>query len=106
MTKNTMRFGRICIFAAVWLSALPAAWGQVTIDVSKISCEQFTLFKVSDPDNIALWISGFHHGQKNNLIIDVHALKENARRLMRYCMLNPKVTVLQAVERSLDPNFK
>ena len=32
---------------------------QVTIDVSKITCDQFMLYKLTDPRNIAIWLSGY-----------------------------------------------
>ena len=35
------------------LVALPAQ-AQVTIDVAKITCEQYILYKVTDPRNIAM----------------------------------------------------
>ena len=41
--------------SALSLFAVPTTNAQVLIDVSKITCEQFILWKVTDPDKIALW---------------------------------------------------
>ena len=71
---------------------------QVTLDVSKITCEQFWLRKVADPDKVALWISGYVNGKRGNTIIDTQQLDRNVRRLTDYCRENYKMTVLQAVE--------
>ena len=50
---------------------------QVTIDVAKITCDQFTLYKVTDPQNIALWLSGYYHGKRNSTLVDTQQLAAN-----------------------------
>ena len=47
---------------------ISAAQAQVTVDVSKITCEQFRGYAITDPNNIALWLSGYYNGQRNNTI--------------------------------------
>jgi len=74
------------------------AQAQVTIDVSKITCEQHLGFKITDPNNIALWLSGYYNGQRGNTIIEPQSFKENIEKLKNYCFTNPKVPVMQAVE--------
>ena len=80
---------------------ISAAQAQVTIDVSKITCEQFRGFAITDPNNIALWLSGYYNGQRGNTIIEPQSLKENVEKLKDYCITNPKVPVMQAVETVL-----
>src|SRR5215211_1571432 len=53
---------------------------QVTIDVSRITCEQFILFQVMDPEKIAYWLSGYYNGKQNNTIIDPQVFKEISER--------------------------
>lgn len=71
---------------------------QVTLDVSKITCEQFWLRKVADPDKVALWISGYINGKRGNTVIDTQQLEGNVRKLTEYCRENYQMTVMQAVE--------
>lgn len=71
---------------------------QVTLDVSKITCEQFWLRKVADPDKVALWISGYINGKRGNTVIDTQQLEGNVRKLTEYCRENYQITVMQAVE--------
>ena len=80
---------------------ISAAQAQVTIDVSKITCEQFRGYAITDPNNIALWLSGYYNGQRNNTIIKVESFKENLEKVKDYCITNPKVTVMQAVSAVL-----
>src|SRR5215831_18054101 len=76
----------------------PAARAQVTVDVAKITCEQFTLYKITDPQNIAIWISGYYHGQRNTTTIDTQQLSAALQKVKDYCNLRPQETVMHAVE--------
>jgi hypothetical protein len=42
----------------------------MTLDVSKISCEQFSGYKITDPQKIAIWLSGYYHGKQGSTILD------------------------------------
>ena len=65
------------------------------------TCEQFRGYAITDPNNIALWLSGYYNGQRNNTIIKVESFKENLEKVKDYCITNPKVTVMQAVSAVL-----
>ena len=84
--------------AARAFAVLPAR-AQVTIDVSKITCQQYVLFTVADPRDIAMWLSGYYNSKRNNTVLDTQEFRERARKVMEYCQLNPKTTVMEAVER-------
>src|SRR5262252_1184807 len=56
------------------------AQAQTTIDVAKITCEQFVLMTVAEPEQIAIWLSGYYHGRRNSTTIDVQQLKDYARK--------------------------
>ena len=77
---------------------LAPAWGQVTVDVSKITCEQFRNYSVTDPNNIALWLSGYYNGRRNNTIISISSFTENLDKLKDYCITHQTTTVMKAVE--------
>jgi hypothetical protein len=38
------------------LLAVCSGHAQVTIEVEKITCEQFRKYKITSPDNIAIWL--------------------------------------------------
>ena len=78
--------------------ALAPAHAQVTLDVAKITCDQFTGYKITNPQNIANWLSGYYNGQRGNTILDTQELAANAQKLRDYCMLHPDVPILRAVE--------
>jgi acid stress chaperone HdeB len=86
------------------LQAAPAARAQVMLDVAKITCEQFTGYKITNPQNIAMWLSGYYNGKRGNTILDAQGLNANVKKLEGYCIKNPKTLVMQAVETVLGQN--
>jgi hypothetical protein len=98
---NWLRFTMMTVLLAPMVGA--GAGAQVTIDVAKITCDQLTLYKVTDPQNIALWLSGYYHGQRNDTTLDTLELATYLQNVKDYCNLHPQVTVVQAVETMLKP---
>jgi acid stress chaperone HdeB len=99
MRRLTLTIATTMLALAPWTGA----GAQVTVDVAKITCDQFTLFKITDPKNIAIWLSGYYHGQRNTTTIDTQALNDNLRKITDYCNLRPQETVMNAVEKVFGP---
>ena len=89
-------------FVVTLLSA-SLAHGQVMIDVSKITCDQFAQGKVGLPRNTAIWLNGYYHG--NSTTIDTQQSEAIFGELMDFCRTgeNGKVLVMQALERLAKP---
>jgi hypothetical protein len=85
------------------LLAITNAQAQVSIDVAKITCDQFAAYRITDPHNIAIWLSGYYNGKRDNTVIDTQVLNENYTKLRDICVTNPRLTVIQAVERLFNP---
>jgi acid stress chaperone HdeB len=80
------------------LETAPLAQAQVMLDVSKITCEQYYGYKITNPQNIAIWVNGYYHGKRGDVTLDTQGLIANARKLRDYCRRNPQTLVMQAVE--------
>ena len=80
-----------------------SALAQVTIDASKVTCDQFVHGKVGAPRTVAAWLSGFYNGRRNHALIDKQSFEENLNRLEKFCYdeKNFKVPVMRAIERAL-----
>ena len=80
------------------------AQAQVSIDVSKITCDQYVHAKIATPMYLAAWLSGYYNAKRNNRIIDLQTLEENVSKLQNYCYdeKNFKVPVMKAVEQVLS----
>jgi acid stress chaperone HdeB len=83
------------------LGAVPATRAQVMLDVSKITCEQFAGYKITTPENVAIWLSGYYHGKRGNTVVDMQKLLADTKTMERYCLQNPQTLVMNAVETVL-----
>ena len=82
------------------LGVATSANAQVSIDATKITCDQFVHSKIGTPRVTAAWLSGFYHGKRDNRTIDLQGIEENLSTLERFCYQekNFKIPVMQAVE--------
>jgi len=68
------------------LFATASAQAQVIIDVSKITCDQYVHSKkITTPNLIAAWLSGYYNAKRNNRIIDLETLEDNVSKVKNYC---------------------
>jgi hypothetical protein len=118
----------IPIVTAVGLSSIVFATvsvrAQVSIDVSKITCDEYVHDKIPTSDFISFsavgslplearsmlsrwlianWLSGYYHAKRNNWIIQTESFEDNVNKLNNYCYdeKNFKVPIMEAVERVL-----
>ena len=79
--------------------AIQPAQAQVTLDLAKVTCDQWSGYKITNPQNIALWLSGYYNGKRGNTVIDTQGLNAETQRLRDFCLVNPQIPVMQAVEK-------
>jgi acid stress chaperone HdeB len=94
MTKSVLVFNLILTVFVV-----SAAQAQITVEVSKITCEEFASYKITDPEKIAIWLSGYYHGKQGNTSLDRVQLNKNTKKLEEYCLQNGEILVMQAFEK-------
>src|SRR5215207_8233431 len=83
---------------AVLLSAGTPVYAQVTVDVSKITCEQFWFRKIPNPEKVAVWLSGFYNGKIGNTVLDTPKLDATIRDVTEHCRMHFNQTLMQAAE--------
>ena len=94
MTRLT---SALCLVLAAVASQ--PAHAQVMLDLSKVTCEQWSGYKITNPQNIALWLSGYYNGKRGNTVIDTQALAAENQKLRDFCITNPQMPVMQAAEK-------
>ena len=84
----------LIVFAAQSVQA------QVTVDVSKITCEQFNVLEKQD--SVAIWLSGFYHGQKGEPVLETNVFEETLTKYRAACRQadNFKRRVMELYESS------
>ena len=89
-------FARALVLLVIVMAQM--AHAQVTVDVSKITCEQFNVLLKAD--SVAVWLSGYYHGVGRDPIIQLNKFEENVRDLRAACRRaeNFKRPVMQLIE--------
>ena len=97
------KHGCIALIAISGLAASRSAQAQLTVDVTKVNCDQFVHHKISEPRLIAAWLSGYYNAKRNNRVIDLQSLEESLSKVTYFCSdeKNFKVPVMKAVEQVL-----
>jgi hypothetical protein len=72
---------------------------QVMLDVAKVTCDQWAGYKITNPQNIALWLSGYFNGARGNTNLDTQRLTADTQKVRDFCITNPQVPIMQAVEK-------
>jgi acid stress chaperone HdeB len=95
------RLGQSWFALSFMAFAASPAGAQVTVDFSKITCEEYILYTVADPHDIAMWLNGYYNGKRNNTVLDAQEFREHAKKIMDYCDFNLKSTLMDAAEKVL-----
>ena len=111
------------VFSAI-VFATVSTQAQVSIDFSKITCDEYVHDKIPTSDFISFsalgplpfearsmlsrwlianWLSGYYHAKRNNWIIQTESFEDNVNKLTNYCYdeKNFKVLIMDAIERVL-----
>ena len=65
--------------------AAPTAHAQVSVEVAKITCQQYLAFSIADPRDVNIWLSGYYHGCKGSTSVEPQEFKENVKKLKTAC---------------------
>jgi len=77
------------------------ALAQVTVDVEKVTCEQFVLGQIADSRSVSIWVSGYYNGLRKNSVVDITAVQNNARDLIQFCLSNTGMPIMDAFKNVL-----
>ena len=91
---------KLFVGTLVIVSAAQSVQAQITVDISKITCEQFNVLEKQD--SVAIWLSGYYHGQKRNPVLEINVFEEAVRKFRAACRQpdNFKRPVVELIESS------
>ena len=73
----------------------------VTVDVTKVTCDQWVHGKMGEPRNVAIWFSGYYDGKRELRTYDPQAFDEDINKMQNFCYQeqNFKMPLMEAVEK-------
>ena len=91
-----MRLLTSAFFAAA-LMAASSAFAQ-TVDVSTITCKDFSAHKKDEMLAIMMWLSGYYTKDDDPTVVDFAKVKAKTDKVADYCAKNPAVGLVPAAE--------
>lgn len=94
---------RIKLVILIGILAMPCAHAQVTVEIAKITCQQYLAFSIADPRDINIWLSGYYHGKRGSTALEPQLIKQSAEKLKAECLRqdNSGLPVLQVIEKAM-----
>ena len=94
---------RLLLTSTVFLFAqMPTMQAQESLDLAKITCEQFQMRKLNTPPrDIVLVLTGYFHGKRNDTIIEFQAIKKHEEQVNSYCNAHLDMTLIDAAKNAL-----
>jgi hypothetical protein len=91
---------RLLLTSALFLFVqMPTTQAQVTIDVSKITCEQVMMEQFEwTQREVVFWLNGYYNGKRSSTIVEPAAVKKNADKLTHYCYDHRDTTLMDAAK--------
>lgn len=105
MMSVGMRTGRGPLLAGAVLLSFCAAEASAgdELDFGKLSCEDFTTIiqelNSDEGAGILLWLDGYLSGITGDTVLDPKGMEKNSMRLVKYCLKNGSVKLLDATRR-------
>jgi acid stress chaperone HdeB len=62
--------GKMHAIILITFIATLSADAEVSVEVSKITCEQYLTFSVASPRDINIWLSGYYHGKQGSTLLN------------------------------------
>jgi hypothetical protein len=94
---------RLLLTSALFLFAqMPTMQAQETLDLAKITCEQFEMRQLATPArDIVLMLTGYFHAKRNNTVIEPQTVKKEEEKVNSYCNQHLEATLMDAVKNVL-----
>jgi acid stress chaperone HdeB len=97
-----MRRWLIVLGTGLALIGPQAVQAQVTIDVTKITCQQFLEDRVTDSRTLGVWLNGYVNGTRGKTLIE--PLSPGGIDLSHYCQDHTDALVLDAARKVFGTN--
>ena len=81
---------------------MPTMQAQETLDLAKITCDQFVMEKLASTSrDVVLLLTGYYTGKRNNTVIEPQRIKEDVEKVNSYCFHHRDTMVMDAVKNVL-----
>jgi hypothetical protein len=98
-----MKSGLICLaFAVSMISA--AANAQLTIDMGRITCEDYLAMPQSRSNDFSAWMSGWFSFKNDRPFVDFVVHQKNIASVKEWCKFHPRESVMMGLKNAIVVN--
>jgi hypothetical protein len=98
-----MKSGLNCL--AVAISMMPVvANAQLTIDMGRITCEQYLAMPPSRSNDFSAWMSGWFSFKNDRPFVDLVAHQKNIASVKEWCKFHPRESVMTGLKNAIVVN--
>jgi hypothetical protein len=101
LRNNAVRSSFILFAMLISVFGISVGRAQETIDVAKITCDQFLAGRVTDSRTLSIWLSGYYNGTRHNTVVNVSEFQKHSTDLMDYCISHPDMNLMDAIKNAL-----
>jgi len=88
--SNAVKSSFILLAMLMSVFGISVGRAQETIDIAKITCDQFLTGQIYDAQTFSIWLNGYYSGTRHNTVVDVSKFKSHALDIMDYCTSTKK----------------
>ncbi|MGJ0507205.1 MAG: HdeA/HdeB family chaperone [Methylocystis sp.] len=85
--------------AGAFMIAAPAS-AQVSIEMSQITCKDFSGYDADTQNFIGNWMRGYWMSAKNLTVVESRYVKRNTDKIAKYCKKMPKAPLMDAIQKN------
>lgn len=94
-----MRVLLVSAFAMTVLAAPPAFAADQIIDMSTITCKQFTDYNKDNTVLIVTWLEAYYLNDDDPPVLNFTKMADDNKKLQAYCTANPTVGLITATDK-------
>lgn len=84
--------------ATGFLVAAPALADDSKIDMSKLTCSQFSKYDKTNLGSIMMWLEGYYTEDEDNPVVDFSKMAGDTAQLLLYCGNHPDADIISAAD--------
>ena len=101
LRTNVVKSSFILLAMLLSIFGISVGRAQETINVAKITCDQFLSGQPFDSTTVSIWLGGYYHGERHDTVVDLNSFKKGSLDMMDYCILHKDMKLMEAFQNVL-----
>lgn len=86
------------LIAGLFTAGSALAADEATVDMTKLTCKQFSAYDKDNAGTIMMWLEGYYTGDDDDAVIDFGKMAGDMTKLLVYCEAHPDDDIISAAD--------